>query len=160
MRHSYGAGGQMAGSLLERVRPDLCHLPTTNGDHSNGDGITVALEIGAKAIALKHVQVHPTGLVNPSDPENRTKFLAAEALRGEGGILLDNQGQRFCNDIGKRDYVTGRSRILANFARVPLIFARELCQIAQPPLARGVAAICQRAFGVWHPETERKPDHF
>jgi succinate dehydrogenase/fumarate reductase flavoprotein subunit len=98
----------MAGSLLERVRPDLCHLPTTNGDHSNGDGITVALEIGAKAIALKHVQVHPTGLVNPSDPDNRTKFLAAEALRGEGGILLDNQGQRFCNDIGKRDYVTGR----------------------------------------------------
>ena len=104
----YGAGGQSAGSLLERVRPDLMHLPTTNGDHSLGDGIAIALDIGAKAVALKHVQVHPTGLVNPADPDNRTKFLAAEALRGEGGILLDNEGNRFCNDIGKRDYVTGR----------------------------------------------------
>ena len=68
----------------------------------------MALDIGAKAIALKHVQVHPTGLVNPDDPDAKTKFLAAEALRGEGGIVLDSEGQRFCNDIGKRDYVTGR----------------------------------------------------
>ena len=37
----------------------------------------------------------------------KLKFLAAEALRGEGGILLGNDGFRFCNDIGKRDYVTG-----------------------------------------------------
>ncbi len=104
----YGAGGNHKGSLLEKIRPDLMHLPTTNGDHSQGDGVVLAMDIGAKAIGLKHVQVHPTGLVNPSDPNNKTKFLAAEALRGEGGILLDNEGNRFCNDIGKRDYVTGR----------------------------------------------------
>eukprot|EP00943_MAST-04B_sp_MAST-4B-sp1_P009204 g9204.t1 len=103
----YGAGGNHKGSLLEKIRPDLVHLPTTNGDHSQGDGIDIAMAIGAKAIALKHVQVHPTGLVNPDDPDNKTKFLAAEALRGEGGILLGNDGFRFCNDIGKRDYVTG-----------------------------------------------------
>jgi succinate dehydrogenase/fumarate reductase flavoprotein subunit len=42
------------------------------------------------------------------DPDNRTKFLAAEALRGEGGILLDRDGNRFCNDLGTRDYVTMR----------------------------------------------------
>jgi len=46
--------------------------------------------------------------VNPDLPDNRTLFLAAEALRGEGGIILDKDGNRFCNDIGKRDYVTGR----------------------------------------------------
>jgi flavocytochrome c len=103
----YGAGVRTPGSFLEKVRPDLTHLPTTNGDHSQGDGITVALDIGAKAIGLKHVQVHPTGLINESDPDCKTKFLAAEALRGEGGILLDNQGSRFVNDIGKRDYVSG-----------------------------------------------------
>ncbi len=103
----YGAGGNHKGSLLEKIRPDLVHLPTTNGDHSQGEGIDIAMDIGAKAIALKHVQVHPTGLVNPDDPDNKTKFLAAEALRGEGGILLGNDGFRFCNDIGKRDYVTG-----------------------------------------------------
>jgi len=103
----YGAGGVVADSLLAKIRPDLCHLPTTNGDHSQGEGIGVALDIGAKAIGLQHVQVHPTGLVNPGDPNNSTKLLAAEALRGEGGLILDNEGKRFCNDIGKRDYVTG-----------------------------------------------------
>ena len=36
------------------------------------------MEIGAKAIALKHVQVHPTGLVNPDDPDNKTKFFNTE----------------------------------------------------------------------------------
>jgi len=103
----YGAGGAVPGSMLHRMRPDLCDLPTTNGDHSQGDGIAVGLDIGAKAVGLQHVQVHPTGLVNPGDPDNKTKLLAAEALRGEGGILLDCEGNRFCNDIGKRDYVTG-----------------------------------------------------
>ena len=61
--------------------PNLMHLPTTNGDHSQGEGIDIAMDIGAKAIALKHVQVHPTGLVNPDDPDNKTKFLAASASR-------------------------------------------------------------------------------
>jgi flavocytochrome c len=103
----YGAGGLTKGSLLDRVRPDLMHLPTTNGEHCRGDGIFMAEEVGAQSIGLQHVQVHPTGLVNLDDPDNRTKFLAAEALRGEGGILLDREGNRFCNDIGKRDYVTG-----------------------------------------------------
>ena len=69
----YGAGGNHKGSLLEKIRPDLMHLPTTNGDHSQGEGIDIAMDIGAKAIALKHVQVHPTGLVNPDDPDNKTK---------------------------------------------------------------------------------------
>merc|ERR1711920_325397 len=34
-------------------------------------------------------------------------FLAAEALRGVGGIVLDANGKRFCNELGRRDYVTG-----------------------------------------------------
>merc|ERR1719263_2078328 len=35
------------------------------------------------------------------------KFLAAEALRGVGGVLLDMDGKRFANELGRRDYVTG-----------------------------------------------------
>ena len=35
------------------------------------------------------------------------KFLAAEALRGVGGIVLDADGKRFANELGRRDYVTG-----------------------------------------------------
>jgi succinate dehydrogenase/fumarate reductase flavoprotein subunit len=103
----YGAGVLFPGGLLQQLRPDLMHLPTTNGEHCTGDGIVMAREIGAGTVDLEHVQVHPTGLVHMDDPDNRVKFLAAEALRGEGGIILDRDGKRFCNDLGTRDYVTG-----------------------------------------------------
>merc|ERR1719195_1357662 len=63
--------------------------------------------IGAKSIDLEWVQVHPTGLVKPDDPDAKIKFLAAEALRGVGGIVLDANGKRFANELGRRDYVTG-----------------------------------------------------
>ena len=114
-------------SLLKKYRPELWELPTTNGEHSTGDGHKMAIEAGAEAIDMEKVQVHPTGLIDPKEPDvspffhlvisfslNRffsqakVKFLAAEALRGVGGILLDNEGQRFADELGTRDYVTGR----------------------------------------------------
>merc|ERR1719253_882897 len=94
-------------SLLAKHRPDLMHLPTTNGDHTTGDGIKMGEAIGASSIDLEWVQVHPTGLVEPDDPEAKIKFLAAEALRGVGGLVFDADGKRFCNELGRRDYVTG-----------------------------------------------------
>merc|ERR1711877_27723 len=94
-------------SLLAKYRPDLLHLPTTNGEHCTGDGIKMAEAIGAKSIDLEWVQVHPTGLVKPDDPDAKIKFLAAEALRGVGGLVLDANGKRFANELGRRDYVTG-----------------------------------------------------
>merc|ERR550537_1016035 len=63
--------------------------------------------IGAKTIDLEWVQVHPTGLVKPDDPDAKVKFLAAEALRGVGGLVLNKDGKRFANELGRRDYVTG-----------------------------------------------------
>ena len=51
--------------------------------------------------------VHPTGLVDPRDPDCKVKWLAAEALRGTGALLLDGNGKRFCNELGHRDYVSG-----------------------------------------------------
>merc|ERR1712193_193463 len=94
-------------SLLAKYRPDLMHLPTTNGEHCTGDGIKMGEAIGAKSIDLEWVQVHPTGLVKPDDPDAKIKFLAAEALRGVGGLVLDANGKRFANELGRRDYVTG-----------------------------------------------------
>ena len=61
-------------SLLAKYRPDLLHLPSANG---------------AKTIDLEWVQVHPTGLVKPDDPDAKIKFLAGEALRGVGGLVFD-----------------------------------------------------------------------
>merc|ERR1712166_915253 len=94
-------------SLLAKYRPDLLHLPTTNGEHCTGDAIKMGEAIGAVTVDLEWVQVHPTGLVKPDDPDAKVKFLAAEALRGVGGIVLDSLGKRFANELGRRDYVTG-----------------------------------------------------
>ncbi|KAI0812273.1 fumarate reductase [Irpex lacteus] len=95
-------------SLLKKYRPEYYNLPTTNGDHCTGDGQKLALAIGASAVDLEKVQVHPTGLVDPNEPEAKVKFLAAEALRGVGGLLLDNQGDRFVDELQHRDFVTGK----------------------------------------------------
>lgn len=95
-------------SLLKKHRPEYYNLPTTNGEHSTGDGHKLALAVGASAIDLEKVQVHPTGLVDPKEPDAKVKFLAAEALRGVGGLLLDNTGKRFVDELQHRDYVTGK----------------------------------------------------
>merc|ERR1712039_40920 len=94
-------------SLLAKYRPDLLHLPTTNGEHCTGDAIKMGESVGASSVDLEWVQVHPTGLVKPDDPDAKVKFLAAEALRGVGGLVFDANGKRFANELGRRDYVPG-----------------------------------------------------
>ncbi|KAG0702971.1 Flavocytochrome c [Suillus ampliporus] len=104
----YAADFTGSDSLLKKNRPEYYDLPTTNGDHCTGDGQKIAMAIGASAIDLEKVQVHPTGLVDPNEPDAKVKFLAAEALRGCGGLLLDNNGDRFVDELQTRDYVTGK----------------------------------------------------
>ncbi|KOS47715.1 hypothetical protein ACN38_g1353 [Penicillium nordicum] len=95
-------------SLLKKHRPDTFALSSTNGTHATGDGQKMLMDIGANGIDMDKVQVHPTGLVDPKDPNAKFKFLAAEALRGEGGLLLNADGQRFSDELGHRDYVSGK----------------------------------------------------
>ncbi|PWN27814.1 putative OSM1-fumarate reductase [Jaminaea rosea] len=102
----YAADFDDVNSLLKKHRPDLMHLSTTNGDHCTGDGHKMVAAIGGSLIDLEKVQVHPTGLVDPKEPEAKVKFLAAEALRGCGGLLLDNEGKRFVDELQKRDWVS------------------------------------------------------
>ena len=94
--------------LAFKAPPPLLDLPTTNGPHCTGDGIKLAQGVGADVFDLHAVQVHPTGLVDPQDPNNKVKFLAAEALRGSGAVILDGKGERIADELGKRDYVTMR----------------------------------------------------
>ena len=71
-----------------------CKLSTCELIPAEGDGIKMGVAVGAKTLDLEWVQVHPTGLVNPKDPDAKVKFLAAEALRGVGLIcssLRNNQ---------------------------------------------------------------------
>ncbi|CAD6956837.1 unnamed protein product, partial [Tilletia controversa] len=62
------------GGLLKKYRPELLKLSTTNGDHCTGDGQKMIAAIGGKLIDLEKVQVHPTGLVDPKDPDAKVKF--------------------------------------------------------------------------------------
>ena len=94
-------------SLLQKYRPDICHLPTTNGSHCTGDGLKMATSVGGDLVDMEWVQIHPTCLVSHDDPNSKVKWLAAEALRGVGGILINANGERFCDELGRRDYVTG-----------------------------------------------------
>jgi FAD binding domain len=79
------------------------------------------------------VQIHPTGFVDPEDPEAGTKFLAPEKLRGSGGILLGSDGRRFVDELQQRDVVT------AAILRTP---ARR---------AWVVLGRCARLLGPWLP---------
>jgi FAD-dependent fumarate reductase len=89
--------------LLKQYRPDLAGLPSTN---DNRPGTHHMLQdLGAHLVDMDSVQVHPTGFILPSDPQARVKFLAAEMLRGEGGILL-HKGKRFVNEMDTREHVS------------------------------------------------------
>ena len=67
-------------SLLKKHRPDTYDLASTNGTHATGDGLKMLMAIGGQGIDLDKVQVHPTGLVDPKDPDSKWKFLAAEGI--------------------------------------------------------------------------------
>mmetsp|Transcript_5827 Transcript_5827/g.13893 ORF Transcript_5827/g.13893 Transcript_5827/m.13893 type:complete len:1174 (+) Transcript_5827:51-3572(+) len=92
-------------SFMHLHRPDLAEFPATLGPQTTGDGLRIARKIGAKLIDMDRVQLHPTGFVDPAKPEEKTKTLGAELLRGVGGMLLDKTGARFTNELGTRQAV-------------------------------------------------------
>jgi succinate dehydrogenase/fumarate reductase flavoprotein subunit len=64
------------------------------------------LQFGASLVDMSHVQVHPTGLIDPASPAALSKILGPETLRGSGGILVTRNGRRFANELGTRGYLT------------------------------------------------------
>jgi flavocytochrome c len=102
------ASDRSKGSYLEQYRPELIGFPATAGSFSTGDGVTLATNLGAATRDMDKIQIHPTGWVDPKDPDNPTKILAAELMRGVGGILINQKGKRFCNELGTRAYVTDK----------------------------------------------------
>mmetsp|Transcript_37791 Transcript_37791/g.96735 ORF Transcript_37791/g.96735 Transcript_37791/m.96735 type:complete len:469 (+) Transcript_37791:242-1648(+) len=92
--------------LLRKHSPEAASYATTNGPWATGDGLLLGAAVSAGTRLMDQVQLHPTGLVDPKDPGAGTKFLGPEKLRGVGGILLNAAGQRFVNELERRDTVT------------------------------------------------------
>ena len=103
------ASDRSQNSYLAQHRPELMSMPATAGDFSTGDGISAATALGAAVVDMDKVQLHPTGWVDPSDPDAGTKTLAAELMRGVGGLLLNSKGERFCNEVRSERRVGLRS---------------------------------------------------
>jgi len=96
---------QKEGGLMARFRPDLIGTATTNGHFAQGDGVLLGEEVGAELIDMRFVQLHPTGFLDKNDPSNPTKYLAPEAIRGSGGVLVNSEGKRFVNELDLRSVV-------------------------------------------------------
>jgi L-aspartate oxidase len=79
-------------------------LHTTNQPGSVGHGVAMAYRVGARLIDLEYVQFHPTVFAKKNAP----RFLVTEALRGEGGVLLNARGERFMDAVDPRGSLASR----------------------------------------------------
>lgn len=85
--------------MVVEYNPDLEGFVTTNHDGATGSGIAMAQLLGAAVVDMKEIQIHPT-------VEQETSYLITEAVRGEGGILVNQSGERFFNELDTRDNVS------------------------------------------------------
>jgi succinate dehydrogenase / fumarate reductase flavoprotein subunit len=72
---------------------------TSNSQDCTGDGYALAYEAGAELVDMEFVQFHPTGMVYPPGVSG---LLVTEAVRGEGGLLRNKDGERFMERYDKK----------------------------------------------------------
>ncbi|MCH7579592.1 MAG: L-aspartate oxidase [Chloroflexi bacterium] len=77
---------------------------STNSEVATGDGVAVAYRAGAEIMDMEFIQFHPTALRLPGVPV----FLISEAVRGEGALLVDENGRRFMQDYDDRGELASR----------------------------------------------------
>ncbi len=85
--------------MVSELNPQLEGFMTTNAPGAQGQGIAMAQELGAATVDLDQIQIHPTVQVD-------TSALITEGLRGDGAILVNEEGKRFIDEVGTRDVVS------------------------------------------------------
>lgn len=78
-------------------------LNSTNYPHITGDSFALALKHGVELKDINYIQIHPTTLYSK---KSGRRFLISESVRGEGAILLNENGERFTDELQPRDVVT------------------------------------------------------
>lgn len=92
-----GFGANM--DMVTKFKPELNGYVTTNQEGSTGDGVSLGESEGAATVDMDKIQIHPT-------VEQTTSYLISEAIRGEGAILVSQEGSRFFNEMETRDKVS------------------------------------------------------
>lgn len=85
--------------MVVKYKPELKGFMTTNAPGIQGQGIEMAHAIGAATVDMDQIQIHPT-------VEANTAALITEGLRGDGAILINEEGKRFIDEVGTRDVVS------------------------------------------------------
>ncbi|MBI5679507.1 MAG: fumarate reductase subunit A [Methanobacterium sp.] len=78
---------------------------TSNTLQKTGDGYSLAYDAGADLLDMEQVQFHPTGMIYP---ESRKGVLVTEAVRGEGGKLINAEDERFMKNYDPRGELATR----------------------------------------------------
>lgn len=94
---SGGFGGNM--DRITEYRPDLEGYVSTNAKSIEGDAVDFLKDSNANFIDMDQIQIHPTVY-------QKNGSLISEGLRGEGAILVNNEGKRFYNELETRDKVS------------------------------------------------------
>ena len=95
----------------------LWRKSSSRRNENTGDGFHLALKAGCRLSDMEMVQFHPTGMVIP---EEMAGTLVTEAVRGEGGKLLNSEGKRFMENYdSERMELSTRDRVaMANYTEI------------------------------------------
>ena len=174
---SGGFGGNL--DMVVENKASLAGFVSTNGATIDGSGIKMAVAVGAATVDMGEIQIHPTVYVNP---ETGNTSLITESIRGDGAIVVNQEGVRFVNEDETRDVVSAAvleqtggyawvifdqkmydaSATYAGYVTKGLCVAKEGLALADLAAAIGVdATVLETTVSTWNTAvTNQKDEEF